>query len=627
MPIFSEIHLKPELLEAYGLPDIGYPVQLDALDAILGKNGEMPFAEMLFGLQERSREGTADWKRLELAMDRLAQLIAPPDTRDIITAAGDTWWLELGPVDLNNAKLVTIQRGGLLIAALTNRGDGRLRVAVFRPLDAKSAIYLIGLSLLPHPEYGVSMRENNWEYAIDQTPGLGNAFADERGEAYLCYWEKGLGIKPDGTLYPEWRAMTNLVPKSAALAAVELGVYYTLSDEYQEKSNGDLEIDSEPAQAAAYPQWTGKRQQQRTIRGRYLGCLLGGAIGDALGAPVEFMNRAEIIAHFGPQGITQYAPAYGGLGTITDDTQMTLFTAEGLLRAVARRACSDYTPLMEMVAESYLRWLFTQGIPPSVRIPVDSWLTAQKSLHARRAPGDTCLAALRDLPMPPKPSQNNSKGCGGVMRMAPVGLIGRSLKWDARRVFDSGCLIALLTHGHPSGVFPAGVLAVLILALLDGASLREGLVAAKALLGEKENYGETLRAIESAEELAAGSLPPREAIARLGQGWVGEEALAISIYSALVARSFEHGLILAVNHDGDSDSTGSITGNLLGALYGVKALPAAWLGPLELRGVIEEVAEDLYDCRDWDDKIDRPDKKFTGRPWLKYFTRGRDLPG
>jgi len=202
--------------------------------------------------------------------------------------------------------------------------------------------------------------------------------------------------------------------------------------------------------------------------------------------------------------------------------------------------------------------------------------------------------------------------------MAPVGLIGRSLKWDARRVFDSGCLIALLTHGHPSGVFPAGVLATLILALVDGASLREGLITAKALLREKENYEETLRAVELAEELAEMSLPPREAVKRLGQGWVGEEALAISIYCALVARSFEQGLVLAVNHDGDSDSTGSITGNLLGALYGVKALPSAWLGPLELREVIEEVAEDLYGCHDWAAGRGGPDKELAKPPWLKY---------
>ncbi|MCA8457564.1 hypothetical protein LGN04_27040 [Burkholderia multivorans] len=91
-------------------------------------------------------------------MDRLAELLAPDDARDVISAAGDHWWLEVGPVDLAG-KLVTIQRGDFLIAAITARDDGRLRVAVFRPLDAKSAEYLIGIGQVPHHEHGVCMRE------------------------------------------------------------------------------------------------------------------------------------------------------------------------------------------------------------------------------------------------------------------------------------------------------------------------------------------------------------------------------------------------------------------------------------------------------------------------------------
>jgi hypothetical protein len=101
--------------------------------------GELPLAVMLHGLQRRSEEGgDADWKALEPAMDRLAGLLAPDDAREVLSASGDDWWLEIGPVDLE-ASLVTVQRGDDLVAAITRREDGRLRVAVFRPLDAKSA--------------------------------------------------------------------------------------------------------------------------------------------------------------------------------------------------------------------------------------------------------------------------------------------------------------------------------------------------------------------------------------------------------------------------------------------------------------------------------------------------------
>ena len=198
-------------------------------------------------------------------------------------------------------------------------------------------------------------------------------------------------------------------------------------------------------------------------------------------------------------------------------------------------------------------------------------------------------------------AENNSKGCGGVMRVAPVGLFHWGIRehHSARDTFRLGCELAALTHGHPTGQFTAGVLAVLVRELADGASLPEALAVAKPLLREERDHHETLRALELAEDLAAGNVPSETAIARLGEGWIAEEALAISLYCALVARDFRHGVILAVNHDGDSDSTGSITGNLLGTLHGVDAIPHQWLEPLELREVIAEIAEDLHDCIEW----------------------------
>ena len=159
-------------------------------------------------------------------------------------------------------------------------------------------------------------------------------------------------------------------------------------------------------------------------RDRFVGCLLGGAVGDALGAAVEFMSRATILRQFGPDGISDYAPMYGGLGRITDDTQMTLFTAEGLLRGWVRGCLKGITTYTGLTETSYQRWLATQGIAPRdgvdlVREP--GWLCQQRALHARRSPGNTCLSALRATPTDDGFAQNNSKGCGGVMRVAPVG--------------------------------------------------------------------------------------------------------------------------------------------------------------------------------------------------------------
>lgn len=627
------IRLKPQVLERHGLPDIAYPVASTALHGALASAGELPLAEMLHGLQEASCDGTADWKALEPAMSRLSELLAPDDdVRAVISAAGDSWWIEIGPVDLGS-KLVTIQRGTDLIAAIRPREDGRLRVAVYRPLDAKSAAYLTALGQLPHPEYGVCMRENNWEYALDSSASTAHFYAFDRGEAHLSFWEKGIGISWDGTEDPEWRRQLGLVARPAAQVVVELGVHYCLSgddvpqtDKSVEKGRENNEPDSAPApEPKPDPaRWRSKRQQRKTVQGRFAGCLLGGAVGDALGAPVEFMKRAEILRRFGPKGITKYAHAYGGVGKITDDTQMTLFTAEGLIRAWVRGCIKGISTYSGVTAHAYLRWLQTQGERPARDIAFGAeepgWLIQQRDLHNRRAPGNTCLAALRSMESLGEPARNDSKGCGGVMRVAPVGLFAWRLRQQQspEDAFRLGTDLAALTHGHPTGALTGGVLAVLILALIDGASLPEALAASKALLCTEPRHEETLHAIEMAEAMAKSDWPHEVSIAQLGQGWTAEEALAISIYCALVARNFKHGVVLAVNHDGDSDSTGSITGNLLGAMHGVRSIPTEWLEPLELREVITTVAEDLYAFKDWEIGEGSEYIEMNQRVWQRY---------
>lgn len=334
---------------------------------------------------------------------------------------------------------------------------------------------------------------------------------------------------------------------------------------------------------------------------RFRGCLLGGAIGDALGAPVEFDSRTDILRRFGPDGIADYAAAYGGLGTITDDTQMTLFTAEGLIRGWVRLQVRGSVFYPTVVGHAYGRWLLTQG--EHVRhgdVPPTGWLIDHRELHSRRAPGTTCLTALREVTEFGRPADNTSKGCGGVMRVAPVALLGRRVGVDAQEVFDLAAALAALTHGHPSGSLPAGVLAVVVFEAVAGASLSDAIAVAVDSLRTKEGHRETFAAVTDAVRQAESGVPAPEAIARLGAGWVAEEALAISLYCALTARDFAHGVTMAVNHSGDSDSTGAITGNLLGAALGASAIPRRWLEPLELRDVIGEIADDLSGCVGWD---------------------------
>jgi ADP-ribosylglycohydrolase len=331
---------------------------------------------------------------------------------------------------------------------------------------------------------------------------------------------------------------------------------------------------------------------------RVVGSILAGAVGDALGAPVEFLNIDTIRERFGPQGTVDYERAHGGQGQITDDTQMTLFTMDGMIRAHLAKRLHGKDNLVPAMQLAYQRWFHTQGVrweKAGAGERSDGWLIGNRELFSQRAPGSTVMASLKAFaaggqsPTPAHPI-NNSKGCGAVMRAAPFAL------WsdDQSVAFTAAAFAGALTHGHPSGYLSAGALAVIVQRLLGGDSVLAAVAAARAELAAWPDHEETDHALAGAVELAQLGRPTPEQIAeRLGGGWVGEEALAIAVCAALAAKDLADGLLLAVNHSGDSDSTGAICGNILGARLGVSAIPAGWLAELELRQVIEQLTLDL----------------------------------
>ena len=332
------------------------------------------------------------------------------------------------------------------------------------------------------------------------------------------------------------------------------------------------------------------------LRDRFLGCILGGAAGDALGGAVEFLPRDDIISKFGAEGIKDFDEIYGVVGAITDDTQMTLFTAEGLLCSWALGNLVDQRSLLDQLHLAYLRWLLTQDCSYMI---ADSdqggWLTSVHGLWSRRAPGMTCLSALQGAAPQFHGATNDSKGCGGVMRVAPIGLVGAG-KWEPQVIFGIGSRAAASTHGHPVGQTAAGALAVIVASLCKGENLSNALRAAEDCLKKDGREIEVYHALRRARRLATAGEKSADCIAELGEGWVAEEALAIAVYCALVAQSLEEGIVLAVNHSGDSDSTGSIAGNILGAALGIDQVPRRWLDQLELCEVIKDLTLDLYEA-------------------------------
>lgn len=356
---------------------------------------------------------------------------------------------------------------------------------------------------------------------------------------------------------------------------------------------------------------------------RIRGCLIGGAAGDALGYKVEFVSYDEIIKAYGPSGITSYAiDPSSGKALFSDDTQMSLFTADGLLCAQTRVALQKISsPSRYYVYLAYLDWLETQrGDAHGERI---SWLLDVKELWSCRAPGATCLDALSSGEQGSTERRiNHSKGCGGVMRVAPVGIALRDL--DDRSADIEGAEIAALTHSHSLGFMPAAFLTHVIKNIVSSREkpvlrevVRDAREMIRSIFSERKHLGAFIELIDRAIALSCNQDKDEDNISRIGAGWCGDEALAIAIYCALRhSDDFSSAIIAAVNHSGDSDSTGSITGNIVGALLGYDAIDEKWKKDLELKDTILEIADDLcYGC------LMGEDATYKDEAWLEKYAR------
>lgn len=370
------------------------------------------------------------------------------------------------------------------------------------------------------------------------------------------------------------------------------------------------------------------------------GSLIGGAAGDALGYTIEFLDENAIFSKYGEKGIQEYAlDPSSGKALISDDTQMTLFTANGILFADTRISMKGiggvphgYLPM------SYQDWLRTQEISfeESRELPKGygiSWLSDVPELYARRVPGNTCLSALIQQREGKKTSedfvnhpQNNSKGGGGIMRVAPLGL--KDYPYIQMKGLDKeAAAVAAITHGHSLGYMSAAVLVHIIHRIVypERAQGDKGFFASEDTGAEKPGSDKQLKkkqtlkeivleAKDTVAEVFAGDRHLKELtdiidravalsenketdlsnIHQLGEGWVAEETLGIAIYCSLRHQDdFSAGIIAAVNHKGDSDTTGAVTGNILGALVGYEAIDEKWKKNLELADVILEMADDL----------------------------------
>lgn len=334
------------------------------------------------------------------------------------------------------------------------------------------------------------------------------------------------------------------------------------------------------------------------------GSLIGGAVGDALGYAVEFDRLPAILSRFGGNGIASFELDGEGIARFSDDTQMSLFTAEGLLCAMAAGKSFE-KDVLPFITKAYEHWFYTQSYP--FLAMKGSWLTHVRGLWSQRAPGMTCMSALQSLSLPNgRPVVNNSKGCGGVMRVAPIGIYSAAHP----KVIDlehAGYLAghaADITHKHPLSTYSSMALAMIVADCIahdkiDREKFRFIVInRVLKLLGlyfKEDTHLEQLSSlILKAITLAESDASDTDSIRGLGEGWVAEETLAIAVFSVMrFIDDFGKCIVCAVNHNGDSDSTGAVAGNIIGAILGYDAIPEKYIHGLELHDLLLSVADDL----------------------------------
>jgi ADP-ribosyl-[dinitrogen reductase] hydrolase len=295
------------------------------------------------------------------------------------------------------------------------------------------------------------------------------------------------------------------------------------------------------------------------LRDRYRGTLIGSAVGDALGATVEFMSRADIQGRFGVhREITGGGWLHLPAGEVTDDTQM----ARCLARSLVERAAFDG----DDIAAKFVEWY--RSDPPDIgNTTVHAIMQLASGTHWTEA-GQRTHEALR-----PRDASN-----GSIMRAAPVALFARG---NREQLATFSIDQSRITHANPLCLDSCVALNVAIAALLDDPSADPIAVALESTSNEQVNA-----AIQAASSASAETLD--------ASGYV-LATLQSSFWALVNHESFEDVVVAAVNLGDDADTTGAVAGALAGARWGYAAIPERWRTVLIGHDELIELADGLLE--------------------------------
>ena len=306
--------------------------------------------------------------------------------------------------------------------------------------------------------------------------------------------------------------------------------------------------------------------QIATTRDRFRGCLLGLAVGDALGTTLEFEQPGTFEPIYdmvggGPFGLQP--------GQWTDDTSMALCLATSLIE----RGGFDAKDQMQR----YLRW-WNEGYLSSIGICFDIGNTTRHALSRFSDTGEPYSG----------PTDVGSAGNGSLMRLAPVPMY---FAGDAEEAIHRSADSSRTTHGAKEAVDACRYFAGLLVGALRGVD-KETLLSARYCPVEGLWGNSPLS--EKVAAIGDGSFKDRNPPDIRGTGYVVNTLEAV-LWAFNKTQSFREGALKVVNLGDDADTTGAIYGQIAGAHYGVEAIPAEWRARTTMAAEIVSMADALYD--------------------------------
>ncbi|MGM9578281.1 MAG: ADP-ribosylglycohydrolase family protein, partial [Evtepia sp.] len=334
----------------------------------------------------------------------------------------------------------------------------------------------------------------------------------------------------------------------------------------------------------------------------YRGCLLGMAVGDAMGYTVDNRSWQEIREDYGPHGLLGY-DLVNGYADVTSYTQLAAFTCNGLLLGLTRgQMLGKMAPFIKYIGMSSREWAASQrpwGRPSRTYC----WLLRRPELCRRHCMDTRMLDTLNRpaLGTPETPANSYSSPCSLTTAIG-VGLFFHEDRMDRQEIDRLGAEAVALTHGSPTAFLSGAVLAHLISRLLRNPAAPLKPLVLEAVEAMKEQFGHQYSQAFEIATLVRHAITYAESPG-LNQVEVMErlecdsasQVLAGAVYACLTSGAdFDSAMIAAVNHSGRSAAVGAITGAILGLRLGEEALPDFYIECLEPAEVLRELADDLY---------------------------------